>query len=143
MIKVMMAVLSLSWAFDASASGSRSYFEYNGLCYKTYGLFLSSSYAIVTYPDDKSDFNQDFYAVGDITIPSTILYEGRTIPVKKIDDNAFSKCYYLTSIKLPEGLEVIGYEAFSNCGLLQSIDIPESVQKIEVRPLHDVNHYSQ
>ena len=80
MIKVMMAVLTLSWAFDASASGSRSYFEYNGLCYKISDIFLSSSYAIVTYPDDKSDFNQDFYAVGDITIPSTILYDGWTIP---------------------------------------------------------------
>ncbi len=131
MIKVMMAVLTLSLIFDASASGSRSYFEYNGLCYKTYGLFLSSSYAIVTYPDDKSDFNQDFYAVGDITIPSTILYDGWTLPVKKIDDYAFSNCHYLTSVKLPEGLEVIGYEAFSNCRLLQSIDIPESVQEIQ------------
>lgn len=41
MIKVMMAVLTLSWAFDASASGSRSYFEYNGLCYKTFRLYYS------------------------------------------------------------------------------------------------------
>ena len=135
MIKVMMAVLTLSLIFDtsASASDSHSYFEYNGLCYDVIGLVPSSSYAIVTYPDDKSDFNQDFYAVGDITIPSTILYDGWTIPVKKIDDYAFSKCHYLTSVKLPEGLEVIGYDAFSNCELLQSIDIPESVQKINRR----------
>ncbi len=133
MMNVMMAVLTLSSTLDVSAAGSRFYFEYNGLCYRTHGLFLSSSYAIVTYPDDKSDFNQDFYAVGDITIPSTILYDGWTIPVKKIDDFAFSKCHYLTSVKLPEGLEVIGYDAFSNCELLQSIDIPESVQKINGR----------
>ena len=133
MMNVMMAVLTLSSTLDVSAAGSRFYFEYNGLCYRTHGLFLSSSYAIVTYPDDKSDFNQDFYAVGDIIIPSTIQYDGWTIPVKRIDNHAFSNCQYLTSVKLPEGLEVIGYEAFSNCGLLQSIDIPESVQKIEGR----------
>lgn len=130
MIKVMMAVLTLSWALDASASGSNFDFEYNGLCYNIYDLFLSDSYATVTCPDDKSDFHQDFYAVGDITIPSTIQYNGWTIPVKKIDDNAFSDCYYLTSVKLPEGLEVIGYKAFSNCRLLKSVEVPETVREI-------------
>lgn len=47
-----------------------------------------------------------------------------------IDDNAFSNCFNLKSIKLYEGLERIGNFAFSGCNSLKELIIPKSVTSI-------------
>ncbi len=53
--------------------------------------------------------------------------------VERIDSYAFSNCYSLNSINLPETLTTIGDEAFSNCSSLNSIYIPNSVESIGKR----------
>lgn len=50
--------------------------------------------------------------------------------MKKICRNAFDGCKALTSINIPDGVEMIGEEAFRECGALKSISLPASVESI-------------
>ncbi len=47
-----------------------------------------------------------------------------------IGENAFSDCYKLSSITLPDKVESIGDKAFSNCSDLATLTIPSSVTSI-------------
>ena len=71
----------------------------------------------------------DKKASGALTIPATI--EGK--PVTSIGKSAFSRCYSLTSITVPDGVTSIGKYAFSNCSDLTSITIPDGVTSIGER----------
>ena len=88
-----------------------------------------------------------------LTIPSSVFYDGETynvtsigynafkdctniesvtIPnsVTNIEQNAFENCYNLTSVTLSNSLTSIENFTFSNCTLLTSITIPNSVTTI-------------
>ena len=66
-------------------------------------------------------------AKGDLVIPDTY----KDLPVKEIDDSAFSSNSYLTSIVFPESIEKIGSNAFSLCSSLESITIGKNVKELE------------
>ena len=70
-----------------------------------------------------------FYS-GDITIPSTVTYNGSYYRVTSIGDLAFQDCDDLTSITIPNSVTSIGDRAFSWCRSLTSITIPNSVTSI-------------
>ena len=69
----------------------------------------------------------DGSAQGAITIPSQI--DGK--PVTSIGNYAFSSCYSLTSITIPNSVTSIGSYAFWFCSNLTSITIPNSVTSID------------
>ena len=115
-------------------------FEHNGL---NYWVINHNSVAL----------HENRSAQGDVVIPSKVKYEGTTyyvvamiaqafydcpyltsvkIPstVRIIGDMAFAGCYRLTSVNIPDNVEYIGEAAFSTCEELTSITIPKSVQKI-------------
>ena len=101
------------------------------------------------YTAEVSDYLGDG---GDIIIPSSVTYNGRTysvtsigtfafrsssvtgavIPdsVRLIDRYAFFDCDRLVSVTLNEGLETIEYRAFGSCDDLVSIHIPSTVSYI-------------
>ena len=62
-------------------------------------------------------------ASGDIVIPATF----RDLPVTQIYFDVFAFNENVTSIEIPEGIEVIQAEAFKNCTNLKSVKIPESL----------------
>lgn len=68
--------------------------------------------------------------VGDIVIPSTIVYQGSSYMVTEIGFQAFAYCKNLTSVSMPEGLTTIENSAFRACTKLTSVAIPSSVEKI-------------
>ncbi len=78
----------------------------------------------VTYFD--TDYN--FYS-GEVTIPSSVAYQGRAYTVNEIGDLAFGNCQSLTSVTIPNTVVSIGVGAFTNSGLI-SITIPNSVESI-------------
>lgn len=69
---------------------------------------------------------------GEITIPSSLIYEGTEYNVTSIGDFAFARCQGLTAIHFPDGLTSIGVYAFKDCTNLNEINIPSSVKSIEL-----------
>ncbi|MDE6301073.1 MAG: leucine-rich repeat domain-containing protein [Muribaculaceae bacterium] len=67
---------------------------------------------------------------GEITIPETVEFEGKTYKVTSIGANAFSECNSLTAVNIPESVTQIGVEAFNLCGSLASVNIPDGVTYI-------------
>jgi hypothetical protein len=67
---------------------------------------------------------------GSISIPNTIEFRGKQLSVTKIGMQAFKDCLELTSIFLSEGIVSIDNEAFSGCKKLESIKLPASLKII-------------
>jgi hypothetical protein len=89
-----------------------------------YFIVTGNNTVKMTYFD--TDYN--FYS-GEVTIPSSVAYQGRTYTVNEIGDMAFVNCPNLTSVTIPNTITSIGVGAFSNTGLV-SITIPNSVESI-------------
>ena len=70
------------------------------------------------------------YKFKKIAIPAEINYKGYKYSVTSIGSSAFSRCYKLTSITIPNSVTSIGEEAFYYCRKLTSINIPNSVTSI-------------
>ena len=68
---------------------------------------------------------------GDITIPSSVTYNGITYAVTGIGYQAFYNCSSLTSVTIPNSVTSIGSSVFYDCTSLTSISIPNSVTSIE------------
>lgn len=88
--------------------------EMDGFKFK---LLRDGTYKVAKYKGDATE----------VIIPSTC--DG--IKVTGIGDSAFSECWKITSITLPDEITSIGFGAFSNCRKLTSINIPEGITSIE------------
>ncbi len=73
--------------------------------------------------------NPDKYA-GDVVIPAKIIYGSTEYSVKYIGPSAFSGCYNLTSVVIPDSVMSISNEAFFGCRNMASLTIPKTVTYI-------------
>ena len=69
---------------------------------------------------------------GNVTIPSSVTYNGNSYNVTSIGKNAFNECSGLTSVTIPNSVTSIGNFAFYRCSGLTSITIPNSVTSIGI-----------
>ena len=76
-----------------------------------------------------TDYDEDSFS-GIATIFSVLKYQGKTMEVVDIGNEAFQRCTNLTSITIPGSVTSIGGSAFWGCSNLTSITIPESVTSI-------------
>lgn len=67
---------------------------------------------------------------GNITIPSIVTRNDVSYNVTSIGDNAFSYCFRLETISIPNSIKSIGISAFEKCSELITITIPSSVTNI-------------
>ena len=67
---------------------------------------------------------------GDITIPETVDYAGKTYSVTSIGEYAFYNCKDLTSVNIPNSVTTIGDEVFISCTGLTSVTIGKGVTTI-------------
>ncbi|MCX4364005.1 MAG: leucine-rich repeat protein, partial [Clostridia bacterium] len=65
---------------------------------------------------------------GDIVVPET--YKQK--PVREIAEKAFANSTYLTSIELPESVNILGERAFYKCRNLLSAEILGEMQVIPI-----------
>ena len=91
-----------AWAYD---------FEVDGLYY---GFSYDSSNEVYVTDGDRQPS-------GEITIPSSVSYNGQIYSVTSIGDRAFSNCFHITSITIPNSVTSIGDYAFYSCSALSHI----------------------
>lgn len=77
-------------------------------------------------------YNKDYF-MPDVKIVPTVVYKGTTLSVRKIEDEAFRDCYQMTSVSIPNTVQIIGSMAFYGCTGLTSITIPSSVTSIKTQ----------
>ncbi len=133
LVACLTSALSAS-AYDFSAS-------YNGVTIY-YNITSSTNKTVeVTY---KEDGYYNYYGgyVGNVTIPSSVYYNGSYYTVTAIGDDAFTQAGGMTSITLPNTITSIGDWAF--CGTemdtyapaITTITIPNSVKTIGKYAFH-------
>ena len=89
---------------------------------------------------DEATVNHGILAVGsysgDVTIPESITYNGKTYSVTGIGYQAFYKCGSLTSVSIPESVKSIADWTFYECTGLTAITIPNGVTTIGDRAFY-------
>ena len=104
-------------------------FEVDGIFYN-----ITDSEARTVEVTFKGSHHKEFeyeYQGGEIIIPQTVTYKGRTFRVTKFASMAFANPY-ISKVTIPDGIEVIADSAFTYCNLHGVITIPVSVKKIGV-----------
>ena len=81
---------------------------------------FSGDNATLTYPEI---YNSDYS--GEVVIPESVAYNGKTYSVTSIGDRAFYGCSDLTSITIPGSVTFIGEEAFFDCSSIKSVYISD------------------
>ena len=66
-----------------------------------------------------------------ITIPNEIVNDGISYNITKLGENSFLNNSSLTTINLPDTLEVIGLDAFKKCINLNNVVLPDSLHTLE------------
>ena len=83
-------------------------------------------YTVLSFSGDLTcELSDGTACSGDITIPETVTYQGRTLKVIMIDNGAFAGTP-VTSVILSKSIRSIGRQAFGRCNKLKTITIPES-----------------
>ncbi len=116
-IKQLLTLLLMSASIGASAQFNVNNDQGVSICYN----IISDTEVEVYAPDDYT---------GDIVIPETVTYEGKSWTVTSIGEYAFVDCTALTSIVIPSSVTSIGNHAFEWCTRLTSVVIPSSVTSI-------------
>ena len=70
----------------------------------------------------------DYRTAGKVTIPSEV----NSFRVIEIGNVAFAKCSSITSVIIPNSVEVVGRLAFGNCSSLSDINLPNSLKTIGI-----------
>ena len=120
--KIFSLLLTLVISIGAWASD----IEIDGIWYNFNSTDLT---ATVTYKGASYTQYKDEYT-GDITIPSTVIYEKKEYSVTHIGSFAFSGCQNLVSVTIGDNVTNINDYAFYSCSNLTSVTIGKNVTSI-------------
>ena len=124
----LSAVLVLALLSPAVAMAEDVYdFDVDGIYYKILDNRdeVSVTYKTYRYISHMEYFENDY--TGDITIPATVTFNGKTFQVTMIGDHAFYRNGSVTSITIPSTITVISWDAFFYCTGLTRVNITDMV----------------
>ncbi|MCH5307889.1 MAG: leucine-rich repeat protein [Prevotella sp.] len=105
-IKLLLAVVCLLCSTSVSAYD----FEVDGIYYN----YINNRTELqVTYRDNSASYSNAY--LGNVVIPESVTYVGKTYSVTSIGDRAFYGCSGLTSVTIPSSITTSGAYAFSYC----------------------------
>lgn len=104
-------------------SGVSTTFLADGIYYRLKDMTTNNEVEVTSVPEGIANYS------GNITIPSSVTYNNKVYAVTGIYDSAFNGSK-ITSITLPDGLQIIRGHAFYNCQSLTEIEIPSTVEEI-------------
>ena len=90
-------------------------------------LYYNLSGESASVAQNSSSSSSSLYTANSYVIPKSVIYNGLSFTVNKLDDNVFSGSSS-NKIILPNTIEIIGKSAFRACKNLVSITIPASVK---------------
>ncbi len=137
--KFFALTLALVASVSSFAYDEMPDFQVGGLYYN----FLEGDNVEVTHPYRPAlptesasnaatqDSPDDYANLTELTIPSTVTYEGNVYHVTRIGHHAFDQCRNLTSVDIPNSIKSIGIRAFSWCSALTSIVLKGGLENIE------------
>ena len=103
-----------------TSSGADAYdFEVKGIYY---GYNAEDQTAYITHGTEKYS--------GNIVIPESVTYNGRTMIVVGIGSDAFNNCFDLLSVQMPKSITYIGDRAFFDCVNIVSVILSENIISI-------------
>ncbi len=91
-----------------------------------YYLIIKENEVAVTY----ANYGESKSYSGNVNIPPSVTYNGKTYSVTMIGGYAFRNCNEVTSVTIPNSVTKINAEAFKGCSKLTSFTIPESIIEI-------------
>ncbi len=129
---MLKRILLLLFTTLVVATASAYDFKVDGLAY-----FKNSDSTSVFVASDRAESSSVSYPTlsGEITIPPTVTYGGKTYDVTAIGGDAFYGSN-LSKVNMPNSIISIGRWAFYNCSL-NSITIPNSVKSIGERAFNN------
>ena len=120
---LVLAVIGLLCSLSVSAED----FEVDGIYYN---ITSSTDMTVeVTYRGNEH-YSYYYEYSGAVNIPESVTYNGSIYSVTSIGNEAFSSCYRLTSVVIPNSVTSIGSYAFYDCDCLISVVIGNSVTSI-------------
>lgn len=123
-LKFLILFLSL---FMGSLMAHATYYDFlvDGIYYSV----NSDSVTVSVTSKTELSFDNDSYS-GDVVIPASVTYEGKTYTVNRIDRYAMVYCDDVTSVVLPNTITTIDDGAFASCSGLTDINIPDQVTNV-------------
>ena len=119
-----LSLLLLAVLLPATATAHD--FEVDGIYYN-----INGNEATVTYKGPSSAQYDNEYS-NSVTIPAIVTYDSTTYSVTSIGNEAFSACWDMTSITIPNSVTSIGNCAFDSCFGLTNLTLPNSVTTIGI-----------
>ena len=119
---LMLALLLPSIAVAAVAEDVYD-FKVDGIYYKIVNDEACVTYKSFSYIDHDPHYESDY--AGDVVIPPTVTYDGKTYPVTSIGSCAFYRRSAVTSITIPSSITSIGWSAFFDCTGLTRVTITD------------------